>query len=130
MPIADLLGSINNPPVNVEFVSGDGPLNCSFCGKSQYDVRKLVAGPSVFICDTCIEKFAYVRDDEDPTKAREIPGAGETDAPKLGETLQYCNFCGKSLSEVINVFEGPSVSICNECIGHCVDILSEDILSE
>lgn len=30
-------------------------LFCSFCGKSQHDVRKLVAGPHVFICDECIE---------------------------------------------------------------------------
>jgi hypothetical protein len=29
-------------------------LYCSFCGKSQHDVQKLVAGPSVFICDACI----------------------------------------------------------------------------
>ncbi|MCK5230647.1 MAG: ATP-dependent Clp protease ATP-binding subunit ClpX, partial [Desulfobulbaceae bacterium] len=28
---------------------------CSFCGKSQDDVRKLIAGPSVYICDECIE---------------------------------------------------------------------------
>ena len=30
-------------------------LYCSFCGKSQYDVRKLIAGPTVFICDECVE---------------------------------------------------------------------------
>ena len=30
-------------------------LYCSFCGKSQHEVRKLIAGPSVFICDECIE---------------------------------------------------------------------------
>jgi hypothetical protein len=30
-------------------------LHCSFCGKSQHDVRKLVAGPKVFICDECVE---------------------------------------------------------------------------
>jgi ATP-dependent Clp protease ATP-binding subunit ClpX len=30
-------------------------LYCSFCGKSQHEVRKLVAGPSVFICDECVE---------------------------------------------------------------------------
>jgi ATP-dependent protease Clp ATPase subunit len=30
-------------------------LYCSFCGKSQHDVRKLVAGPKVFICDECVE---------------------------------------------------------------------------
>jgi ATP-dependent Clp protease ATP-binding subunit ClpX len=30
-------------------------LSCSFCGKSQYEVRKLIAGPTVFICDECVE---------------------------------------------------------------------------
>jgi ATP-dependent Clp protease ATP-binding subunit ClpX len=34
---------------------GDKLLYCSFCGKSQHEVRKLIAGPSVFICDECIE---------------------------------------------------------------------------
>ena len=36
--------------------SDDGKLlYCSFCGKSQHEVRKLIAGPSVFICDECVE---------------------------------------------------------------------------
>jgi len=36
--------------------SGDDKLlYCSFCGKSQHEVRKLIAGPSVFICDECVE---------------------------------------------------------------------------
>ena len=34
--------------------SGKGLLHCSFCGKSQHEVRKLIAGPTVFICDECI----------------------------------------------------------------------------
>ena len=34
---------------------GEKLLYCSFCGKSQHEVRKLIAGPSVFICDECIE---------------------------------------------------------------------------
>ncbi len=33
----------------------DSTLFCSFCGKSQHDVKKLIAGPTVFICDECIE---------------------------------------------------------------------------
>jgi ATP-dependent Clp protease ATP-binding subunit ClpX len=33
---------------------GDKLLYCSFCGKSQHEVRKLIAGPSVFVCDECI----------------------------------------------------------------------------
>ena len=35
--------------------SGDKLLYCSFCGKSQHEVKKLIAGPSVFICDECID---------------------------------------------------------------------------
>ena len=40
-----------------EKASGDGKntLYCSFCGKSQHEVRKLIAGPTVFICDECVE---------------------------------------------------------------------------
>ena len=34
---------------------GDRLLYCSFCGKSQHEVRKLIAGPTVFICDECVE---------------------------------------------------------------------------
>jgi len=33
----------------------DGPRTCSFCGKSQDEVRKLIAGPKVYICDECID---------------------------------------------------------------------------
>ncbi|MCA3017679.1 MAG: ATP-dependent Clp protease ATP-binding subunit ClpX, partial [Rhodocyclaceae bacterium] len=35
--------------------TGEKLLYCSFCGKSQHEVRKLIAGPSVFICDECID---------------------------------------------------------------------------
>ena len=35
--------------------SGEKVLYCSFCGKSQHEVKKLIAGPSVFICDECVE---------------------------------------------------------------------------
>jgi ATP-dependent Clp protease ATP-binding subunit ClpX len=58
------------------------PLYCSFCGKSQYEVRKLIAGPTVFICDECVElcmdiiheepKKAFVRSPDDVPTPREI----------------------------------------------------------
>ena len=35
--------------------SGEKLLYCSFCGKSQHEVKKLIAGPSVFVCDECID---------------------------------------------------------------------------
>lgn len=42
------------------------PLNCSFCNKDQADVRKLIAGPDVFICDECIELCNGVLEEELP----------------------------------------------------------------
>ena len=36
-------------------------LYCSFCGKSQHEVRKLIAGPTVFICDECVELCLDIR---------------------------------------------------------------------
>ena len=36
-------------------------LYCSFCGKSQHEVRKLIAGPTVFICDECVELCMDIR---------------------------------------------------------------------
>lgn len=38
-----------------EKISGEKLLHCSFCGKSQHEVRKLIAGPAVFICDECVD---------------------------------------------------------------------------
>lgn len=46
--------------------SGEKSLYCSFCGKSQHEVKKLIAGPSVFICDECIELCNDIIRDELP----------------------------------------------------------------
>ena len=51
-------------------------LYCSFCGKSQHEVKKLIAGPSVFICDECIDLCNEIIRDELPvgTEGREARG--------------------------------------------------------
>jgi ATP-dependent Clp protease ATP-binding subunit ClpX len=51
----------------------NGVLKCSFCGKSQNDVRKLIAGPTVYICDECIELCNDIIAEEwEEEKSREI----------------------------------------------------------
>ena len=42
----------------------DAHLKCSFCGKSQEQVRKLIAGPGVYICDECIDLCNEILDEE------------------------------------------------------------------
>lgn len=58
--------------------SGEKLLYCSFCGKSQHEVRKLIAGPSVFVCDECITLCNDImREEIQNDKA----GTGKSDLP-------------------------------------------------
>ena len=56
--------------------SAEKLLYCSFCGKSQHEVKKLIAGPSVFICDECIELCNDIIRDE---IAGDVGGKGGKD---------------------------------------------------
>lgn len=47
-----------------KFNDEKGQLKCSFCGKTQDQVRKLVAGPGVYICDECIELCTEIVEEE------------------------------------------------------------------
>ncbi len=63
--------------------SSEKLLYCSFCGKSQHEVRKLIAGPSVFICDECIELCNDIIRDE--TQGDAQSGDGRTGLPTPAE---------------------------------------------
>jgi ATP-dependent Clp protease ATP-binding subunit ClpX len=52
--------------VDKKATTGEKSLYCSFCGKSQHEVKKLIAGPSVFICDECIDLCNDIIRDELP----------------------------------------------------------------
>jgi ATP-dependent Clp protease ATP-binding subunit ClpX len=56
-------------------------LYCSFCGKSQHEVRKLIAGPSVFICDECIELCNDIIRDEIAADQSARGGKGDLPTP-------------------------------------------------
>ncbi|MDQ3495082.1 MAG: ATP-dependent Clp protease ATP-binding subunit ClpX [Pseudomonadota bacterium] len=66
--------------------SGDSNkiLYCSFCGKSQHEVRKLIAGPSVFICDECVELCNDIIREELEEKAQ----SARSSLPKPKEILE------------------------------------------
>jgi len=66
--------------------SGDSSkiLYCSFCGKSQHEVRKLIAGPSVFICDECVELCNDIIREELEEKAQ----SARSSLPKPKEILE------------------------------------------
>jgi hypothetical protein len=66
--------------------SGEKLLYCSFCGKSQHEVKKLIAGPSVFICDECIDLCNDIIRDE--TSSVETVAGAKSDLPTPHEIAE------------------------------------------
>jgi ATP-dependent Clp protease ATP-binding subunit ClpX len=66
--------------------SGEKLLYCSFCGKSQHEVKKLIAGPSVFICDECIDLCNDIIRDE-TSNVESVAGA-KSDLPTPHEIAE------------------------------------------
>ena len=64
-------------------------LYCSFCGKSQHEVRKLIAGPNVFICNECVELCMGIIREEDKTvpRARRRLGADPAARSRMCSTI-------------------------------------------
>ncbi|HHF7346273.1 TPA: ATP-dependent Clp protease ATP-binding subunit ClpX [Legionella feeleii] len=60
-------------------------LYCSFCGKSQHEVKKLIAGPSVFVCDECVELCNDIIREE----TQDIPEEAETHLPTPKEISNF-----------------------------------------
>ena len=89
----------------------DSHLKCSFCGKSQEQVRKLIAGPGVYICDECVDLCNEILDEElfdSGTAIAQTVGAdellrrqrvvacrsrlGEIDSPNLDPVFHRANY--------------------------------------
>ncbi len=84
-------------------------LRCSFCGKSQHDVRKLIAGPSVFICDECVnlcvdlcKDFIHTESTDDSRKgiAQSLPSPKEI-TEILNDYVIGQNYAKKALSVAV-----------------------------
>src|ERR671933_289357 len=80
---------------------GNEQLLCSFCGKSQRQVKKLIAGPGVYICDECIDLCNEIIDEE-------LTGPATFDLQKSNILLLGPTGCGKTLlaqtlAKILNV---------------------------
>jgi len=62
-------------------------LYCSFCGKSQHEVRKLIAGPNVFICNECVELCMDIIREEDKTQLVRSEGGGVPAPSEIKQVL-------------------------------------------
>ena len=110
----------------------DTGLACSFCGTSQYEVRKLIAGPGVYICDGCVELVQGVLSTGSVTNTRLGPVRAVTDQ----DGLLRCRFCDKHRDQVAAMaamsaetggeVTGPA-AICDECLSLCIEIIAEEL---
>lgn len=91
---------------------------CTFCGKDQDAVARLIAGPgNIYICDQCIGKIS------------ERPESVDASAYTHGseERMLRCSFCGKKAQQVAYLVQGPhEVQICAECVDLCNEIIEEE----
>ena len=74
-------------------------LRCSFCNKSEDDVRKLIAGPTVFICDECVQVCVDIIADDAQAAGRSESGAAAPDEANAQSQLlgRGCALCGLPL---------------------------------
>jgi ClpX C4-type zinc finger len=116
---------------------------CSFCGKSQKQVKKLIAGPGAFICDRCVPTAAGVltAGGTGAEGAAETGPAGQAITPVSAEArTERCSFCGKRRHQVrgmasagyahaavtAKIRNGPP-KICSECLSLCHEIMEEEL---
>lgn len=79
-------------------------LYCSFCGKSEKEVTALIAGPSVYTCDECVEIFVQLVDDRRVTKTRALVHIGDERAVLQGAMATIDQLSG-DLNSLIKDFD-------------------------
>ena len=112
--------------------TGELYLACTFCDKPQNQVRKLIAGPGVYICDGCTDLAVDVI-----TSGRAARTAlGTMSSVPEEQSGVRCNFCGKGRGQVERVAlmeevtvdrTSSSAAVCSECLVLCGEIITEEL---
>jgi len=106
-------------------------LVCTFCGRHQAQVKKLIAGPGVYICGGCIELARGVIASGEPAATQ----SGQLNAVPEPQTRARCSFCGKYRPQVPGMAAIPVdtpgktpgiAAICAECLDLCDEIIAEE----
>ncbi|MDX2217616.1 MAG: ATP-dependent Clp protease ATP-binding subunit ClpX [Burkholderiales bacterium] len=91
-----------------EKAGGEKLLYCSFCGKSQHEVRKLIAGPSVFICDECIDLCNDIIREEAQSDPASKATKGDLPTPQ-----EICDILDQYVIDQMNAKKILSVAVYN-----------------
>jgi hypothetical protein len=106
-------------------------LTCTFCGRHQKQVKKLIAGPGAYICDHCTGLARNVISSGEPAN---LEGGWLNAVPGQEEQLRVpCSFCGKYRRQVAGLAISTAqterkvpATICNECLDLCDEIITEE----
>jgi ClpX C4-type zinc finger len=107
-------------------------LACTFCGRHQKQVRKLIAGPYVYICDGCIGLTRTVIGEGQAVRT----ALGPISAVPEDELRVRCSFCGKNRGQAAGLAVIPTVTtgkgnasaaICSQCLDLCDEIVAEEL---
>ena len=119
----EALQELNRTTKPTEQITEGQICKCSFCGASQNDVEKIIAGPSVYICNSCVQA------------CKDILFGGKNNVSHINDcTSLYhnglifrCSFCGKNRKQVQKLVcdNTGKTCVCNECAEMCVVILNE-----
>ena len=113
--------------------SPDPPIVCTFCGKQQSEVGKLIGGPGVYICDECVPLAEGVISSG---AAASTPRGQMAAAPEQDQRAR-CSFCGKYRHQVPGLAVFPAevggkpaavAAVCTECLDLCDEIIADEFL--
>ena len=106
-------------------ITGPGQLamRCSFCNKARAEVQKLVAGPTVFICDECVQVCTEIiaREKESMTVDQPPPGPTPADTTRI----VTCRLCGLQLPWAEALLVSGRGFLCPGCTGEIEACLAE-----
>jgi ATP-dependent protease Clp ATPase subunit len=116
---------------------GESPgASCSFCGRSQSEVRKLISGPGVHACDRCVYRFVESLEEEEDEEGVDVPFSdivadverthGKLSSTRMPASAFRCSLCRRSHQEVRHLIGGQRGYVCDGCISNCVEILEEE----
>ena len=104
----------------VKRARGGAVLACSFCGKTHESVKKLIAGPTVFICDECIQVCVEILANEPRAPVEgEDDGprhAGAAELPELAPLSMSCALCHITASPEDLLFVHDRGGLCPGCV--------------
>ena len=83
-------------PAGAQDLAPQETLYCSFCGKSQHDVHKLIAGPGVYICDECVDLCTDIVDEPDHDEEFLRLMQGDTESARAMPTEELAHYLERS----------------------------------